>query len=154
MLLLITAFLDMQLTCIDKPAISPSPNTPLTITVTGIKPGNGKVLVAVLNQHEFVEAGNKVPRYYRLLDGKAGVESAVFDNLPYGEYAVGCYQDSNGNLLLDKNMAGIPIEWFAFSNNPSAKWKKPTYEQSKISYHSLRHSFPIEIKPWLKYWKE
>ncbi|RTQ53731.1 DUF2141 domain-containing protein [Hymenobacter gummosus] len=154
LLLLLGAALCMGAEYIDKTATSRVANAPLTITVTGIKPNHGKVLVAVLDRNEFVDAGSKVPKYYRLLDGKTMEERAVFENLPYGEYAIGCYQDVNGNLLLDKNLAGIPVEDFAFSNNPSAKWKKPTYDQSKIAYSNSHHYFPIVIKPWIKYWNE
>lgn len=136
------------------PSSSLSPTKGLTIKVTGIRPGNGKVLVAVLTKGEYPSAGNIIPKYYQLLDGTATEQTAVFENVPFGEYALGCYQDTNANLLLDKNTLGIPVEAFAFSNNPSAKWKKPAYEQSLIKYNDAHPAYHVVIKMWIQYWRE
>ena len=53
--------------------------------------------------------------------------------LPYGEYAVTLFVDSNGNKKLDKNFLGIPKEQYGFSNNVMGRMSPPTFDQAKFA---------------------
>lgn len=54
-----------------------------------------------------------------------------FEHLAPGRYAIAVFHDENNNLKLDK-MAGIPKEGFAFSRNPSIKFRAPKFEEVVI----------------------
>ncbi len=46
--------------------------------------------------------------------------------------AISAFIDSNGNGKLDTNALGVPVEPFAFSNNPTIVFSAPSFEASKI----------------------
>ncbi len=51
--------------------------------------------------------------------------TAVWDNLPPGDYGVVAIHDENENHKLDKNFLGIPKEGFGFANNPHVLLSAP-----------------------------
>ena len=53
------------------------------------------------------------------------------DHVPPGRYAIAVFHDENSNRNLDK-FAGIPKEGFAFSRNPSIKFRAPRFEEVAI----------------------
>jgi uncharacterized protein (DUF2141 family) len=48
--------------------------------------------------------------------------TAVWNDLPPGDYGVAAIHDENSNAKLDKNLLGIPKEGFGFANNPHVGW--------------------------------
>lgn len=54
-----------------------------------------------------------------------------FEQLPPGRYAIAVFHDENSNRNLDK-FAGIPKEGFAFSRNPSIKFRAPRFEEVAV----------------------
>ena len=53
------------------------------------------------------------------------------EHVPPGRYAIAVFHDENSNRNLDK-FAGIPKEGFAFSRNPSIKFRAPRFEEVAI----------------------
>ena len=53
------------------------------------------------------------------------------DHVPPGRYAIAVFHDENSNRNLDK-FVGIPKEGFAFSRNPSIKFRAPRFEEVVI----------------------
>ena len=53
------------------------------------------------------------------------------DHVPPGRYAIAVFHDENSNHNLDK-FAGIPKEGFAFSRNPSIKFRAPRFEEVAV----------------------
>ncbi|NTU54566.1 MAG: DUF2141 domain-containing protein [Chlorobiaceae bacterium] len=70
----------------------------------------------------------------------------VFDNLPYGTYAVSVMHDENGNGKMDKGFFGIPKEGFGSSNNPKVKMGPPSFDDSKFDLNDQKLSLTIDIK--------
>ena len=64
-----------------------------------------------------------------------------------GNYSIAIYHDVNGNGEMDKNFLGIPKEPYGFSQNPRAKWKAPTFEETAISLPS-NSTISIELQRW------
>jgi uncharacterized protein (DUF2141 family) len=88
--------------------------------------------------------------YFCNVDGKGEVEYQIVDSIPGGRYALAVFEDLNNNRKLDKNLTGIPIEPYVFSNNAGSKWTKPTFEDA--SFELSNGSNHLFLK--LKYWKE
>ncbi len=53
--------------------------------------------------------------------------TAVWDNLPAGDYGVAAIHDENSNHKLDRNFIGIPKEGFGFANNPHVGLSAPAF---------------------------
>jgi len=74
-----------------------------------------------------------------------------FAELPFGEYAIAVFHDLNNNQKLDRNLFGIPTEPYAFSNNPSVKWRSPTFAETKVKLQAPKEKIIIELKRWSDY---
>ena len=61
----------------------------------------------------------------------AGTNHLRLDHVPPGRYAIAVFHDENSNRNLDK-FVGIPKEGFAFSRNPSIKFRAPRFEEVAI----------------------
>ena len=55
--------------------------------------------------------------------------TAVFTDVPEGEYAITIFHDKNSDGKLNTNFIGIPKEPYGFSNNPMALFGPPSYEK-------------------------
>lgn len=76
---------------------------------------------------------------------KTGACTFLFNNLPYGQYAVAIYQDVNANDDLDTGLFGIPSEPFAFSNNFRPKFDGPTYDKCKFEFSHDKQMLDITM---------
>ena len=63
-------------------------------------------------------------------DGHEG--TAVWKDLPPGNYAVAAIHDENSNHKLDRNFLGIPKEGFGFANNPHVGLAAPGFNQALV----------------------
>jgi uncharacterized protein (DUF2141 family) len=58
--------------------------------------------------------------------------TAVWENLPPGNYGVAAIHDENSNAKLDRNFLGIPKEGFGFANNPHVWLGPASFEQALV----------------------
>jgi uncharacterized protein (DUF2141 family) len=58
--------------------------------------------------------------------------TAVWENIPPGNYGVVALHDENRNHKLDRNMFGWPKEGFGFANNPHVGLSAPPFEQAIV----------------------
>ncbi len=63
-------------------------------------------------------------------DGHEG--TAVWKNLPPGNYGVAVIHDENSNHKLDRNFIGIPKEGFGFANNPHVGLSAPAFQAALV----------------------
>lgn len=70
----------------------------------------------------------------------------TFPALEPGEYAVGVYQDTNGNGRLDATVARDPTEPWGISNNPRPKDRAPTWDESKFTLPPEGAKIVIELR--------
>jgi len=66
------------------------------------------------------------------IDTKTCTATAVWPDLPPGNYAVAAIHDENSNARLDRNFLGIPKEGFGFANNPRIGFSAPRFQQAVI----------------------
>ena len=59
--------------------------------------------------------------------------SAVFADLPAGEYVVAVFQDENGNQKLDTNLMGIPREPYGFSQDAIGAMGPPDFSSAAVT---------------------
>ena len=73
-------------------------------------------------------------------------DTVVFENLPYGNYAVSIMHDENNNGKLDTNFIGIPKEGVGVSNNPKIGFGGPKFEDSVFTLDKKELEVTIAIK--------
>jgi len=71
---------------------------------------------------------------------------AVFDSLPYGEYAVKVYHDENENKELDTGFLGIPTEAYGFSNNVRGSFGPADWEDAKFMFSLPLDTISINLE--------
>lgn len=101
----------------------------INITVTNIKNTKGVVRIGIINKEKDFPydafTGKKVP-----ISGNS--VNVKFNGLAPGEYAVSVHHDANCNDKLDKNVLGIPLEGYCFSNNVKALTAPPKFKYAKF----------------------
>ena len=106
----------------------------LTVSVSGLIPGEGDVFVSVFaSEDTFL----RVP--LQALNSSVGDSETIvvaFTALPPGVYAVGVVYDENSNGKLDTGFFHIPKEPVGTSNNPKPRWGPPRWKDAKFSLDS------------------
>lgn len=57
----------------------------------------------------------------------------VFEDVPFGDYAITTHHDQNNNGIMDKSFLGYPSEGFGLSNNPKIFMSVPSYDECKFT---------------------
>jgi uncharacterized protein (DUF2141 family) len=102
----------------------------LRVEVVNAKSDQGKVLGAVyatpaawLKDGQAVQVG---------MDAAGTRSVLVYRNLPAGSYGVSVFHDENGNMKLDANPAGIPIERYGFSRDAHGMMGPPAFADAVV----------------------
>ena len=116
----------------------------LQVTVSGIKPGQGNLRVAVFDEAhrgQFAEG-----KYLSSAEAPAKEKQMTVEipDLEPGEYAVAVIQDLNENGKLDRNMLKIPKEPYGFSG--SWKWGGASYDEASFHTDEVKYSITIKLK--------
>lgn len=112
----------------------------INIKVTNIKNIKGVIRVGIINKEKDFPydafTGKKVP-----ISGDS--VNIKFTGLAPGEYAIAVHHDENYNDKLDKNVLGVPLEGYCFSNNVKALVAPPKFKYAKFT---LDTSFSQTLK--------
>ena len=103
----------------------------LTVCVQSIQNSKGLIEFALYKNPALFTQTGKTHRLARV-DAKAPEVKFQFTDLEATNYAVVVYHDDNSNKICDKNMFGIPIEAYAFSNNKRPKLSAPSFEECAV----------------------
>lgn len=103
----------------------------LTVTLTGLDPTTGAVMIGVFAGEDDYENGTGVAG--ARVDVTGTTATTTIEGLAPGAYGLKMYHDVNGNGEMDTNPFGMPTEPYAFSNNAKgrfgpAKWDKASFE--------------------------
>lgn len=138
------ALLAMKATAQDRPRPEASTGD-LHVVVVGFQRTTGDVKIALANSE--ANYTSKSPSFRGTSATIEGDKAtAVFANLPYGEYAVRVYHDANGNDKLDMNFMGVPKEPYGFSNNVRGKFGPAEWKQVKFELQTERVTIEIQVK--------
>ena len=76
----------------------------------------------------------------------AAEDTFVFENVPYGTYAISVLHDENGNGKMDKNFFGLPTEGCGISTNPKIGMGGPKYNDSVFTLNSKQLEMTIGMR--------
>ncbi|MDD3167546.1 MAG: DUF2141 domain-containing protein [Bacteroidales bacterium] len=104
----------------------------LTLEVKGIQQVSGNLMIAVFDSPEsFLQK----PCFVKKVAVNDSILCVVCEGLPYGRYALTLFHDANLNNSLDLAESGIPMERYAFSNNPKL-YGKPEFAHCAFDFTS------------------
>jgi uncharacterized protein (DUF2141 family) len=116
----------------------------LTVVTSGLKEDRGELLIQLANSRAAYESDENPFRFAAVpVAGRQG--TAVFEGLPYGEYAVKVFHDANQNKKLDFGMMG-PKESYGFSNNARGLFGPADYDAAKFNLDTATLTITIEAK--------
>ncbi len=114
--------------------LSPKKNTniSLSLQVTGFSSNEGKAFIGLYRPQD------KWPEINKQFIGKVvvienGIAKITFETLEKGYYAIAVFHDRNRNGILDKNMLGIPVEKYGFSNNARETFSAPSFQSAALN---------------------
>jgi uncharacterized protein (DUF2141 family) len=117
----------------------------LRVHVTGLREAKGNVLVQLANSRQDYESDDDAFRYLVLPADGAKEMTAVFENVPAGEYAVKFFHDVNGNRKIDMGWRG-PTEAYGFSNNAMGLFGPPDYDKAKFTFDGAEKTIEINAR--------
>jgi uncharacterized protein (DUF2141 family) len=105
-------------------------------TIAGLRSSNGYVKIALFHSKEgFPDNPEKaLKKQIRGIDSLSCHMS--FNNIEYGEYAIGIFHDENGNGEMDTGLFGIPKEGYGASNDAKGFMGPPKYRDAKFTLRS------------------
>jgi uncharacterized protein (DUF2141 family) len=126
-----------------------APFSTLSVRLSSTAGQEGSIRIAVFDSGKGFE--NEAPIISKVLafqDEREPLEY-TFNQLPVGSFAVAAYHDLNNDGKLNRNLFGVPVEPYAFSKEPTSKWRAPKWEEILISSEGLD-----QLNIPLKYWKD
>lgn len=123
-------------------AVSCATAADLQVEVKNVKPGAGRVLLALFVQNGFL----KNPVQKQALEATQETVTHSFTGLEPGEYALSAFQDDNGNGKLDTNALGIPTELLGMSRQAKGRMGPPVFDDAKFSISGKPEKISIELK--------
>jgi len=115
------------------------------VEITNIQNDNGDVKVTLHNQPDAFPMDHE-RSVGRIITGISGTTAtAVFDSIPYDEYAIGVLHDENSNFIMDASWIGIPKEGSGASNDAPAKMGPPKYEDAKFNLNKAELRLKIKM---------
>ncbi len=124
-------------------AQSGGPGT-IILRITGLRSEKGQVRIAVFNSSETWLGDH--PAYNATIDVDGQSLSWRLTDIPYGDYGVAVFHDENKNGKMDKNLLGIPLEPYGFSNNQRVNFGAPKWDKSKFAVRIPTTEISIEVK--------
>ena len=114
------------------------------VTVTGLRSEKGQVKIAVFNSSE--KWLGEQPVYSSTINVDSQSVTWKLNDVPYGDYGIAVLHDENKNGKMDKNLLGIPLEPYGFSNNVRVTFGPPKREKSKFVVKGPTTEVSIEVK--------
>lgn len=139
----------ISILCLGLWGFSPVPQTKgtLILHVENIKVAEGDIWVGIYDSQEaFLVKERSLVKMVKV--GRTSRISIPVNNLSYGEYAIGLFQDLNGNATMDQNYLGAPIEPFAFSGSLRSMWRLPEFEETKFTFKYSGQKLNLSLRKW------
>jgi len=108
----------------------------------------GAIMISLLTKEEF--ESNKGSRFRTIIevgpeDLKKGKTSFSFTNVPEGTYGIRCFQDLNGNKILDRGAFGPVEPWGTYRPSRPA-FRAPTFEEFAFKVDKDITDIEIELQ--------
>ena len=124
-------------------AVAQSPsNGALEVVVTNIAAEEGKIMIGLYAIEKKWLKDSYKGAFGKISNGAAKV---VFEQLPYGSYAVSVFHDKNDNNELDMRFGFLPKEPTASSNQAPSRFGPPRWEDAKFELNTNKKKITIKL---------
>ncbi len=118
----------------------------ITVTVTSLENTEGQIRAALYNRAEgFPNDNNKIFKSVSVPAEKPKTV-LVFENVPYGDYAVALLHDKNENGKMDSNVFGYPQEGYGVSNNQLPTFSAPNFAEASFPLQEADKKILINLR--------
>ena len=117
----------------------------LTVELKNLKV-EGTVYITLYNSEEGypMDSGKAFAKNMKKV--AANTEKIVFNDVPYGTYAVSVWHDQNDNQKMEKSLIGIPKEGLGVSNDAKGKMGPPKFKDAKFEVKQEKTDISITVK--------
>lgn len=127
------------------PGSGPAMAAGLSVSVTGLRSGDGQVRVALYNAPKGFPAKAKRAVALRACTPADGGCSVNFADLAPGTYAVSAYHDEDNDGKMKTNFIGIPREGVGVSNNAKGRMGPPKFKDAAVQLPAEGLSLTISL---------
>jgi uncharacterized protein (DUF2141 family) len=107
----------------------------LTVQVYGFGDNTGKSFIGL---YRTSDPWPEIKKQYigKVVSITNKTATVSFDQLPTGTYAIAVFHDKNNNGILDKNLVGMPVERYGFSNNARETFSAPSFNSAAVELNA------------------
>ena len=117
----------------------------ITVHISNFKNDKGVCRVCIFNSADAFKKNKALKCEVVTINNKTS--SAVFENIPEGNYAIFVFHDANNNNKMDKNFLGIPSEGYGASKNNLPFAAAPTFEANQFTVtNGYHYTFRIKLR--------
>lgn len=118
----------------------------LEVTVTNVENSEGKIRAVLFRGEDgFPEEREKAYRSASV-NARENKTTLIFENIPYGEYAISLLHDENENGKMDTNLFGYPQEGYGISNNKTSGLSMPKYKDARFQMDQSHKNLLIHLR--------
>lgn len=118
----------------------------ITVKVANLCTTNGDLIVALFNSKQGFPVKIESSVRKIVVPAEGSRQEAVFDDVPYGTWAVSVQHDENRNGKLDTNFLGMPKEGVGASNNPRSRFGPPSFDSAKFPVDKNETEIVINLR--------
>lgn len=118
----------------------------LEVTVTNVENSEGKIRAVLFRGEEGFP--NEREKAYRSVSvyARENKTTLIFENIPYGEYAISLLHDENENSKMDTNLFGYPQEGYGTSNNKTSGLSILKYKDARFQMDASHKNLLIHLR--------
>ena len=117
----------------------------ISIEVIGIKNTEGQIMISINKGPEGWPNANFVEQRF-IPEFTLPTFTIIFENMPYGNYAVGVLHDKDNNGKMTKNFIGMPKEAFGFTRDYNVVFRAPKYEEANFDVKDPTKTLAINLQ--------
>ena len=117
-----------------------------TVKITNIEQVKGYLYIGWYKDSSTFRINDKAIYREKIIITNQKEVSVVFKGIPSGRYAIAVFLDENDNYKLDRNVFGIPVEKYGFSNNILPRLRAATFKESAFEIRSQESIITIKLK--------
>ena len=118
----------------------------IEVLVTNLRNSNGKIGINLFSGKKGFPAKHEAALKKVFSDIKDNSCTVIFEDVPYGAYAVSVFHDENVNLKLDTTIIGMPKEGVGASNNAKGRFGPPKYKDASFLLDSNEKTIHIVVE--------
>lgn len=126
--------------------------TRLNVKLNYLKNKNGNICVSLFSSGDgFPDDGQKaaLSKCFSAQDLSENGE-LILDISNTGSFALALFHDENMDRQLNTGAFGIPLEGFAFSNNPKIRFSAPKFAECAVNLTDSTQTLSIDMKYFLR----